>query len=63
MVFPNGKRQLKAYKTTQDSFEDFKTIWKTKYSGGFPSYYEVQQWTGNPKPDDYIAGLKSIYYN
>lgn len=61
MEWPNGKRQLKTYNSTEESYADFKRIWSEKYGGGFPTYYMAQKWTGNHNPDVWLSNVKAAY--
>ena len=61
MIFPKGKRQLKAYKTQADSFEDFKRIWAKSYKV-FPTQAMAEKWTGKDKAKIWLQHVKNSYY-
>lgn len=58
-------RTAKTYKTTDESFADFKRIWsnpKGLYRGRFPDEALAKTWTGNDNAKTWLANVKKYYY-
>jgi len=62
MTWASGTRQQKRYKTTQDSFEDFKRIWSKSYKI-FPNIKLAKKWTGNDRPNTWLKNVTFYYFN
>lgn len=62
MSFPNGKRQLKHYNSHEESFDDFKRLWETKY-GGFPTISQARKYTGNDNAERWLKIVTEYYYS
>lgn len=58
----NGKRSYKRYATLEDSYTDFKRIWRDKYGNKYPTMYAVKKWTGNDRANNWIKIVNSYYY-
>jgi len=61
MEWSTGTRQLKAYNTKAESYEDFKRIWEKSYKI-YPTTAEAKKWTGNDSPETWLFNV-NYYYN
>jgi len=62
MEWSTGTRQLKAYNTKAESYEDFKRIWEKSYKT-FPTTALAKKWTGNDSPETWLFTVNYYYYN
>jgi len=62
MHWPNGVRKPKVYTTKEESYADFKRIWKKGYGGVMPGMAAASTWTGNDSPSTWLAHVHH-YYN
>ena len=61
MEWTTGTRRLKRYKTTDESFEDFKRIWSKHYVR-YPDLAMAIKWTGNDNATRWLS-IVNQYYN
>lgn len=62
MTYASGKRELKAYKTKEESYADFKRIWAAYYKV-FPTNALAKKWTGNDNPKQWLENTTYHYNN
>lgn len=56
----NGKPYFKKYATKEDSYKDFKRIWSTYY-GQFPNTALAKKYSGNDRPQSWLANVSHYY--
>lgn len=61
MHWPNGVREQRRYNSTDESFEEFKDIWKRIY-GRYPDMRLAIKYTGNDRPQTWLNNVNH-YYN
>lgn len=57
-----GNNRMCVYNAPHESYEAFYKIWQLGYGGQFPSYAAAQSWTGNDRPDTWLANVTEHYY-
>jgi len=62
MEFPNGKRRLKTYASKEESYKDFKKVWKKGYDM-YPNLKIAIRWTGNDNAGTWLSIVNEKYYN
>jgi len=55
-----GTRRLNVYASTDQSFEDFKALWKRVYKV-YPNPALAKLYTGNDRPDTWLAIVNQTY--
>ena len=51
---------FKTYDTIEDSYEEFKRLWRDKY-GKFPNSYLAKRYSGSDRADHWLANVTSVY--
>jgi len=60
MTWKTGSRQFKSYATKEDSYKDFKRIWKSYYVI-FPNKKLAEKWTGKDRAVHWLQGVTQFY--
>jgi len=60
MTWKDGYRRLKRYRTTEDSYEDFKSLWRRKYKA-YPDLTLAIRYSGNDKPYTWLSHVNATY--
>jgi hypothetical protein len=60
MEYSTGVRKLKYYNTKDESYADFKRIWKAYY-GSLPTRKLAIKWTGNHNPTTWMNNFYACY--
>lgn len=55
-----GRSNMCIYETPEQSYEAFKKIWSRWYRA-YPNRNLASKWTGNDRPDSWLAAVKSKY--
>ena len=53
-------RTFKEFSSPEESYTDFKRIWRTYY-GGFPTPADASRWTGEDRAEQWLCGVKKYY--
>lgn len=61
MDFWSYGRKYRKYSSKEESYKDFKKIWK-KYYWWFPNYAKAKKWTGNDRVQTWLNNVKFYYY-
>ena len=61
MTWDRGFRECKAFDTPEDSYADFKRIWSSYYSGGYPTWNDHLKWVGYDSPN-WRANVHHYFY-
>lgn len=49
-----------SYPTKEDSYADFKRIWKKSY-GGFPTLAQARKYSGNDRAESWLGRVTRVY--
>lgn len=56
-----GNNNMCIYDKPEDSIAAFKEVWIKGYGGGYPTKRMAAVWTGNDRPDNWLANVKYYY--
>lgn len=61
MTWENGYREGKTYNSKEESYVDFKELWKTKYNNSLPTLQTIKTYTGNDNPLTWQKNTMATY--